>query len=108
MRFHLKALPSTSHMWFIAMVSLHLVVIPRLFYVNAQAPVNDFCSNALPIVIASNANDIPLKFNTTYSTTDLDVADDCLSGGPPVNKGIWFNFTGTGRRIVARDRKSVV
>ena len=63
-------------------------------------PSNDLCVNAQPLTIGSSH--IPKKFNSTFATADLEVADDCLTGGPAKNRGIWFNFTGTGRRIIAQ------
>jgi hypothetical protein len=65
---------------------------------------NDFCINAQPVVIGSSP--VAVRYNTTYATTDLAVANDCLgnnlNGGVPRYPGIWFNFTGTGQRVVAR------
>jgi hypothetical protein len=81
------------------MVSLHLVLTRSLF-VDAKAPANDLCINAQPVTIGSNP--VPIIFNTTFATTDLDVADDCVNGIRPNYPGIWLNFTGTGGRIVAR------
>ena len=102
MKLYPNALPPSTLiciMLFHAMVSLHLFV-PRPFVVDAQAPASDLCQNAYPILIKSSP--VPVTFNTTYATKDVDVTNDCVSGGPPNNPGIWLNFTGTGERIIAR------
>ena len=103
MKFHLKTLSSSSLIyirWFIVMVSFHLVV-PWTFDVDAQAPANDLCINAQPIMIGSSPD--PVTFNTLFATKDVDVtSSDCSSETPPFSPGIWLNFTGTGGRIVAR------
>ena len=84
--------------WFVLIVGISL--IHRPFVANAQAPPNDLCINAQPVDIGSSP--ISNRINTTNATIDSDVADDCISGKPPSTKGIWFNFTGTGKRMVAR------
>jgi hypothetical protein len=81
------------------MVIIILVVQPP-FAVDAQAPPNDLCLNARPIILGTNS--VPAKFNTTSATIDLDIPNDCLQGKSPNYPGIWFNFTGNGGRIVAR------
>jgi hypothetical protein len=74
------------------------------YSVDAQAPPNDLCTGSLPITIGTRP--VSVRYNTTYATTDLDVTNDCLdgnlNGNSPNDPGIWFNFTGTGRRVVAR------
>jgi hypothetical protein len=79
-------------------------IVPFQFMVDAQAPPNDLCINAQPVVIGSSP--VSFFYNTTFATKDLDVTNDCLgnnlTGNAPSNPGIWFNFTGTGRRVVAR------
>ena len=64
----------------------------------AAPMMNDFCFNAKPILIGSG----PVTMNTTYSTRDLEVTNDCLDGSPPEYPGVWVNFTGTGERLFAR------
>ena len=70
------------------------------FFAAPPVTANDLCIDAQSITIGSSA--VRTNFNTTYATTDSEVADDCLNGGPAENRGVWYNFTGTGRSIVVR------
>jgi hypothetical protein len=77
--------------WFIVIVGISL--LQRSLVANAQAPPNDLCINAQPVIFGSSS--VPIRFNTTNATSDAGCTDE-------YSKGIWFNFTGTGGRIVAR------
>ena len=108
MRIHSNAILSSMSstifytFWASAMLSLYLDVVPSPFYVNAQVPENDLCINARPITTVSS-RPVRTKFNTTYSTSDLYVVDECLGGRSPKKAfGIWFNFTGNGGNIFAQ------
>ena len=67
---------------------------------SAPLAPHDQCVDALPMVIGSSLRSTQ-KTIATFATIDLDVVDDCLSGGPPKSRGIWFNFNGTGKLVVA-------
>ena len=66
---------------------------------DAQAPANDLCINALPIVVQSDQFADPIIVNTSNATRDKDVADNCQYGKPPNLPGTWLTITGTGGRL---------
>ncbi len=60
--------------------------------VNDLLPVNDFCSNAIAVAV-----DEVVMGNTTFATSDANIAPDC--GSNNTGLGVWYRIVGNGETI---------